>query len=128
MEYREIADEFSNGQNNMSPDETGLNHTLTQEQATTAVEIFATLGNNTRYEALRIVAATDESVCVCELASVLDISQSAVSQALSTLCSAGLVERHKDGKWRYFTSTPHARRVLNTIDAIREGKEAEDHL
>ena len=83
------------------------------------VEVLATLSNDTRYEALRLIADADDDVCVCELEPSLGVSQGAVSQALSRLFSAGLVERRKEGRWRYYTATPRAERLLRVLDDTR---------
>jgi ArsR family transcriptional regulator len=96
-----------------------LGHSLTEEAVAADVRMLATLGNDTRYEALRLVAEADEDVCVCELEPSLGVSQGAVSQALSRLFAAGLVERRKDGRWRYYTATPRARRLLRFLDETR---------
>lgn len=85
------------------------------------VQTLAALGNDTRYEALRHVAADGDrdGVCVCELEPRLGVSQSAVSQALSRLFGAGLVERRKEGRWRYYSATPRAERLLAVLDDTR---------
>jgi ArsR family transcriptional regulator len=83
------------------------------------VQTLTVLGNDTRYEALRFIAASDDAICVCELEPVLGVSQGAVSQALSHLFSAGLVQRRKEGRWRYYTATPRAERLLRVLDDTR---------
>ena len=83
------------------------------------VRTLSALGNRTRYETLRLVADADEEVCVCELEPALDVSQGAVSQALSRLYGAGLVDRRKDGRWRYYSATPCAERLLRVLDDTR---------
>ncbi|WP_135828277.1 ArsR/SmtB family transcription factor [Halorussus halobius] len=94
-------------------------HSLTESALAEDVETLATLGNDTRYEALRLIAGSDEDVCVCELEPALGVSQGAVSQALSRLFSAGLVERRKEGRWRYYSATPRAQRLLSVLDDTR---------
>ncbi len=94
-------------------------HSLTDTDVATDVETLATLGNDTRYEALRLIAAADGEVCVCEIEPALGVSQGAVSQALSRLFSAGLVERRKDGRWRYYAATARAERLLSVLDDTR---------
>lgn len=94
-------------------------HDLTEAALAADVEVLATLGNDTRYEALRLTADADGDVCVCELEPSLGMSQGAVSQALSRLSSAGLVERRKEGRWRYYTATPRAERLLRVLDDTR---------
>ncbi|WP_254763434.1 ArsR/SmtB family transcription factor [Natrinema marinum] len=87
------------------------------------VRTLAALGNDTRYEALRLIADADGAVCVCELEPVLGVSQGAVSQALSRLFGADLVERRKEGRWRYYTATPRAERLLRALDETRSLEE-----
>lgn len=94
-------------------------HSLTEQEVAADVEVLATLGNDTRYEALRLIAEADDDVCVCELEPALGVSQGAVSQALSRLFSAGLVERRKEGRWRYYTATARAERLFSVIDDTR---------
>ena len=94
-------------------------HALTESEVADDVEVLATLGNDTRYETLRLIAGADEDPCVCEIEPALGVSQGAVSQALSRLFSAGLVERRKEGRWRYYTATPRARRLLAVLDETR---------
>ena len=95
-----------------------VSHSLTEREVADDVDVLAALGNDTRYEALRHVARED-AVCVCELEPALGVSQGAVSQALSRLLSAGLVERRKEGRWRYYSATPHADRLLQALDETR---------
>lgn len=94
-------------------------HDRSADELAADVETLAALGNDTRYEALRLVADTDGGVCVCELEPALGVSQSAVSQALSRLFSAGLVDKRKEGRWRYYSATERAERVLDVLDQTR---------
>jgi ArsR family transcriptional regulator len=94
-------------------------HGLSEAAVADDVAALATLGNDTRYEALRHIAAADGDVCVCELEPALGVSQGAVSQALSRLFSAGLVERRKEGRWRYYGATERAERLLAVLDGTR---------
>jgi len=96
-----------------------VGHSLTGQEVAADVQTLATLGNDTRYEALRFIAASDDGVCVCDLEPVLGVSQGAVSQALSRLFTTGLVQRRKEGRWRYYTATPRAERLLRAFDDTR---------
>ncbi|NHN40715.1 winged helix-turn-helix transcriptional regulator [Halorubellus sp. JP-L1] len=85
------------------------------------VQTLAALGNDTRYEALRMVADADaDGVCGCDLEPALGVSQGAVSQALSKLHAAGLLDRRKEGRWRYYTATERARRLLDVLEETRD--------
>lgn len=94
-------------------------HSLTEAALAADVQTLAALGNDTRYEALRLVAESDGDACVCELEPALGVSQGAVSQALSRLFAAGLVTRRKDGRWRYYATTDRADRLLAVLDDVR---------
>lgn len=92
---------------------------LSEQTVAADVQTLAALGNDTRYEALRIIAAADDGVCGCDMEPALGVSQGAISQALSKLSDAGLVERRKEGRWRYYTATPRAKRLLDVLDDTR---------
>jgi ArsR family transcriptional regulator len=98
-------------------------HGLDHDDVATDLQTLTALSNETRYEALRIVAGAEDGRCVCEIEPALGVSQGAVSQALSRLFAAGLVTRRKEGRWRYYEATPRARRLLTELDGIREGAE-----
>lgn len=96
-----------------------LEHSLSEDELAADIQTLAALGNETRYEALRLIAETDEGACGCELEPALGVSQGAVSQALSRLYAAGLLTRRTDGRWRYYEATPRANRLLTVLDETR---------
>ncbi|SEF39774.1 ArsR family transcriptional regulator [Caloramator fervidus] len=64
-------------------------------------ELFKVLGDTTR---IKIICALFESeMCVCDLAAVLSMSQSAVSHQLRVLKAARLVKYRKEGKVVYYS-------------------------
>lgn len=79
-----------------------------------------TLGNDTRYRIVRLLAAADRELCVCEITPVIDVSDSAVSHAMTDLWNAGLVTRRKAGTWRYYEVTERGIRLLDALDTTRE--------
>jgi len=79
-----------------------------------------TLGNDTRYSIVRLLTAADRELCVCEINPVVDVSDSAISHALSDLHDAGLVTRRKDGTWRHYETTERAEALLAALDETRE--------
>lgn len=79
-----------------------------------------TLGNDTRYNIIRLLKAADQELCVCEINPVFEVSDSAISHALSDLYDAGLVTRRKDGTWRYYELTSRAEALLTALDETRE--------
>lgn len=93
---------------------------LSESELRDDVTLLSATANDTRYEALRLIAASDDGVCVCELAPSLGVSQSAVSHALSRLHTDGLVTRRKEGRWRYYEATEPAVTLLKALDTIRQ--------
>lgn len=93
---------------------------LSERELANDIRILAAAGSETRYEALRMIARSEDGVCVCELQPGLGVSQGAVSQALSRLSTAGLVTRRKEGRWRYYSATPRAKRLLRVLDDTRD--------
>jgi DNA-binding transcriptional ArsR family regulator len=44
----------------------------------------------------------DGELCLCQIVQVLGLSPATVSKHMRTLEEAGLVERTREGKWRYY--------------------------
>lgn len=74
-------------------------------------EVFKLLGDPTR---LRIVHALSlGELCVCDLAAMLGIAQTAVSNHLRLLRSTRLVNHRREGKMAYYSLTDtHIKRLL----------------
>jgi DNA-binding transcriptional ArsR family regulator len=85
--------------------------------------VLKALGDETRYTIGRLLISADRELCVCEITPVVDVSDSAVSHALSDLYDAGLVTRRSDGTWRYYAATERASALLEALDETREGSD-----
>jgi DNA-binding transcriptional ArsR family regulator len=83
------------------------------------VDTLKALGSDTRYRVVRLLVAAGEELCVCEITPRFEVSDSAVSHALSDLAEAGLVTRRKQGTWRYYRPTDRAARLVDALDATR---------
>ncbi|AGB15315.1 putative transcriptional regulator [Halovivax ruber XH-70] len=83
------------------------------------LDALSTLGNETRYRLVSLLVAAADELCVCELSPLVDVSDSAISHALSDLTDAGLVTRRKEGTWRYYRSTERAEVLVAALDATR---------
>lgn len=71
------------------------------ESVALLAQTFKILGDATR---VRIVfALAREELCVCDIANLLGVSQSAVSHSLRTLRQMNLVRFRKEGKIAYYT-------------------------
>lgn len=64
-------------------------------------EMFRLLGDMTRFKILQ--ALSKRELCVCDLASVLQMAQSAVSQQLRLLRGARLVKYRKEGTLAWYS-------------------------
>jgi len=69
--------------------------------ATALAETFRVLGDTTRVRMLD--ALSHAEVCVCDLASLLGLTESAVSHQLRLLRSLRLVTSRRDGRHIYYT-------------------------
>ncbi len=64
------------------------------------IRLLKTLADPTRLKIFKLVL--NRELCVCELQSLLAISQPAVSQHLAKLKAVGLVRERRAGMWTYY--------------------------
>lgn len=75
-------------------------------------ELYKVFGDSTRIRILYLLF--EEEMCVCDIAQVLNISQSAISHQLRVLKQAKLVKFRRDGKSIiYSLADDHVRRIIN---------------
>lgn len=86
--------------------------------------VFEALGNETRLKLYTILLQDD--VCVCDLTDLLDISQSAISQQLSILEDAELIQCEKRGQWRYYEARPNPLREACNLVLNQTGEKWEE--
>lgn len=86
-------------------------------QADALATTFATLANPTRARLVHALALSDE-LCVCDLALLLGLSQSAISHQLRLLRDRRVVSRRKAGRIVYYRlADEHVRHVF--ADGLR---------
>ncbi|HHT88080.1 MAG TPA: winged helix-turn-helix transcriptional regulator [Clostridiales bacterium] len=75
-------------------------------------EVFKVFGDSTR---IRILWALDEAeMCVCDIAYLLNMTQSAISHQLRVLKQAKLVRNRKEGKVVYYSlDDEHVRMIFD---------------
>ena len=75
-------------------------------------ELFKVFGDTTR---IKILWALDESeMCVCDIANLLGMTQSAISHQLRILKQADLVKNRRDGKVVYYSlDDEHVKQILD---------------
>lgn len=80
---------------------TFLHQIIAQEKANELSELFKTLGDPTR---IRLMDALSKAeFCVCDLAELLGLSQSATSHQLRVLRNNHLVKYRREGKMAYYS-------------------------
>ncbi|MGH2455489.1 MAG: ArsR/SmtB family transcription factor [Candidatus Limnocylindria bacterium] len=83
---------------------------------------FGVLADATRARILHALSLTDAELCVCDLAVLLGISQSALSHQLRLLRDRDVVARTKRGRMVYYRlADEHIRHVL--ADGLRHAGE-----
>lgn len=75
-------------------------------------ELFKVFGDSTRIKI--ICALFQHEMCVCDIAALLNMSQSAVSHQLRVLKNAKLVSNRRDGKVVYYSlADDHVKRIFD---------------
>jgi len=83
-------------------------------------ELFKVFGDSTR---IKILWALDEAeLCVCDIAVLLNMTQSAISHQLRVLKQADLVKSRREGKIVFYSlKDEHVRQIFNQgLDHILE--------
>ena len=86
-------------------------------------ELFKIFGDSTRVKIL--YALLEAELCVCDIAKLMDVSQSAVSHQLRVLKRSKLVKFRREGKTLYYSlADEHVFRILSQgMEHILEGPE-----
>ncbi len=98
------------------------NDMLPTGEARQITELFRLLGDMTRFKILQ--ALSKRELCVCDIAAVLQMAQSAVSQQLRLLRSARLVKYRKEGTlaWYSLNDDTIATLLQQGLDHIRNNQ------
>ncbi len=82
------------------------------ETFTVLSETFGALADSNRAKILH--SLVDQELCVCDIACVVGISESAVSQHLRILRTLRLVKQRKEGRMMYYSlNDDHIRQLLD---------------
>jgi len=79
-----------------------------------AAQLHRALADETRLRIVHLLARRGE-LCVCELESTLETTQSKVSRHLSHLKNAGIVQDRRDGTWIYYRLAAGAEPILRSV-------------
>ena len=90
------------------------------EQLFDLAELFKIFGDSTRIKIL--YALFEEEMCVCDIAQILNMTQSAISHQLRILKQARLVKFRKCGKTVFYSlADNHIQKIIgNGMDHINE--------
>lgn len=80
--------------------------------------IFKALSDPIRLAILKKLYCAD-SVCVCELVEIFDISQSKLSYHLKLLLSASLINKTSEGKWNFYSVNKDVISKVLTYEVIQ---------
>jgi len=76
------------------------------------VGLFQALGEPTRLEIYRLIAAQPAPICVCDVVARFDLRQPTISHHLKVLREAGLVTVSRRGVWAYYAPDPRGLELL----------------
>ena len=100
-----------------------LGRVLDYAAADRVAATFAVLADPTRARIVHALSLSDEELCVCDLAVLIGISQSALSHQLRLLRDRDVVARTKRGRMVYYRlADEHVRHVFS--DGLRHSGEA----
>ncbi len=90
-------------------------------------ELYKIFGDSTRIKILYILFESE--MCVCDIAMLVGVSQSAISHQLRLLKQANLIKPRRDGKTVFYSlADDHVRTIINNgMEHIFEGQPANTH-
>ena len=102
-EYMHVHEAIVNQVNQNMPDE---------EVLYDLAELFKIFGDSTRIKILYVLLEAE--MCVCDIAQLLNMNQSAISHQLRVLRSSKLVKFRRDGKTLYYSlADEHVCRIIS---------------
>ena len=93
---------------------------LSEQKSYNLSEFFKIFGDLTRIRIIQLLYL--QELCVCDIATILNITQSATSHQLKILRQFGVAKPRKDGKMMYYSiSDEHIKTIFtNGLDHINE--------
>lgn len=93
---------------------------LSRDDAAQAADLFRLLGDPGRVQMLCALLEAGE-LCVCDLASVVDMAESSVSHSLRLLRTAGIVRHRRSGRQVFYSlDDAHVRLLLDvSVEHVR---------
>jgi ArsR family transcriptional regulator len=79
---------------------------LTSSRRDRLVAVYRALGDATRLEVFRLIAAQTAPICVCDIVDRFSVSQPTISHHLKALRDARLVKVSRRGVWAFYAVDP----------------------
>lgn len=97
-----------------------FNSMLSDDEFFLTADLFKMFGDSTRLKILYVLL--EGEVCVCDIAKLINMTQSAVSHQLRVLKSSKLIKYRKSGKTVYYSlADAHVKTILSQgIEHIKE--------
>lgn len=97
-----------------------FNAMLSDDEFFATADLFKMFGDSTRLKILYVLL--EGEVCVCDIAKLINMTQSAVSHQLRVLKSSKLIKYRKEGKTVYYSlADTHVKTILSQgIEHIKE--------
>ena len=89
-------------------------------------QTFKALAEPVRLRIVNLLIQKD-SLCVCDLVTVLELGQSTVSRHLAYLKNAGLVRSWRDGTWMHYAIELNYLTILN-LDILKQHFEQQPQM
>ena len=91
-----------------------------EEELYDLAELFKVFGDSTRIKILYVL--TEAEMCVCDIAQVLNMTQSAISHQLKILKQSKLVKNRREGKAVFYSlADGHVKTIMKQgLDHIEE--------
>jgi ArsR family transcriptional regulator len=87
--------------------------TMEAAEAARLARSFKALADPTRVRLLSLIAASETGeACICDLTTVVGLSQPTISHHMRQLVDAGLVTRDQRGRWAYYAVVREALQAL----------------
>ncbi len=94
-------------------------HSLPPTERERLVAMFKALGDPTRLDIFRLVAAQDAPICACDVVDRFLVSQPTISHHMRVLRDAGLITVSRRGVWAYYAADARGLALLQvSLDAF----------
>lgn len=88
---------------------------LAEDDQTRLIATFKALGDPTRMQIFRLIAAQSQPICACDIVDRFSVSQPTIAHHTKILREAGLITSTKVGVWAYYQVDSRGLALLASI-------------